>query len=98
MNNFIVNVLITSQSHVQEVMPGGGLTLLQFGPCTESEGQELADEINRWGRGGEGMGPIGLQELILNFPVPIIDVWASCYRIQSSTSVSELLRRLQHLR
>ncbi len=93
---YIVNVLVSTQPTIQEVMPGGGLTHLQFGPCSKQEGEELADRINAWGRGGEGKGSKGLSQ-ILGLSQPCVDVWASCDEVRLSTSraVGQLMEKFR---
>ncbi len=95
--NYMVNVVTSS---LKDILSGHNLIsdmnqviLLQFGPCSEEEGDALADRINAWVRGGEGRGPAEAFR-ILGLHQKTGDVWASCDPIPTA-GISELLQKFQ---
>ncbi len=96
--NFIVNVLATTHDITNRPISALGqqIVLFQFGPCSKEEGEELAEHINAWCRGGVGGGPKEMGRLLRSSLIESDkgDVLASCEEMPS-TNVSELLEDIK---
>ena len=80
MLKYMVNVVISSHEHPSQDPIDDmheGIILRSFGPCSQKDGDALADRINAWIRGGEGGGPTkALHTMGVN--QKSADAWASC--------------------